>query len=90
MITTRTVRRGSHAGFGLIRLGSSSDYVFMSDIADKNKNETIVALHAETNYLMRYLVEEVAMLRQELGRIRQDLCTNQRSAVPKAQTRVRA
>ena len=60
----------------------------MSDTADKDKIETIVALHAETNYLIRYLVEEVAMLRQELGRIRQDLCTNQRSTVPGAQPRV--
>ena len=34
---------------GLIRLGSLSDYVFMSDTADKDKIETIVALHAETN-----------------------------------------
>jgi len=26
-----------------------SDYVFMSDTADKDKIDTIVALHAETN-----------------------------------------
>ena len=32
-----------------ILLGSLSDYVFMSDTADKDKIETIVALHAETN-----------------------------------------